>query len=113
MDVMAKIFVVAIFAMCSIVRAVESYSILGFATIGGSSHQASIAHIGLELMKRGHNFTLLLSSEDTASQTRLGREPFSVIKQIKFSGPDDIGTDGWLRRVPRDPEQASQTSKRI
>ena len=83
----------------------KAASILGFAVVGGTSHQASVAHIGLELLKRGHNFTLLISSADTISQARLARAPFSSIQQLRWSGPSWIGTDAWLRSLPRDPQE--------
>ena len=98
--------VIAILAVCSVACTAKASSILGFAIVGGTSHQASIAHMGIELMKRGHNFTLLLSSEDEVSQALLARESFRAIRKIKFSGPSWIGSWDWLRSIPRDPQKA-------
>ena len=86
--------------------ALEAASILGFAIVGGTSHQASLARIGLELVDRGHNFTLLLSSEDVLSHTRLAYGPFRSLTVLNFSGPAGVGTQEWRARMPRDPTKA-------
>ena len=80
----------------------DAKSVIGFAVTGGTSHQSAIAQIGLELIARGHSFAMLLSSGDTLSQARLAREPFKGLKLYKFSGPPDIGTDAWLKKLDRD-----------
>lgn len=84
----------------------EAASILGFAIVGGTSHQASLARIGLELIQRGHKFTLLLSSEDELSHSRLAYDPFSLLNVLNFSGPAGVGTMEWRARLPRDPAKA-------
>ena len=78
-------------------------NVIGFATIGAVSHQAAIARIGVELVKRGHSFTLLLSREDSLTPARLTHEPFKSVSVLKFSGPAKAGTNDWLRELPREP----------
>ncbi len=102
---MANFRGITVLAVCSVLYTAEASSILGFAIVGGTSHQASLANMGLELMKRGHNFTLLLSSEDAVSQARLSRQPFSAVRQMNFSGPPHIGSHDWLMSIPRDPQK--------
>lgn len=85
---------------------VEAASILGFGTIGATSHQASLAAIGLELVRRGHTFRLLLSAHDELSRSRLAHEPFKALNVLNFSGPPGVGTQKWRESVPRDPAKA-------
>ncbi|KAK9826069.1 hypothetical protein WJX74_009969 [Apatococcus lobatus] len=54
-------------------------------------------------MKRGHNFTMLMSSGDELGQARLARKPFDALRKLNFSGPPDVGTETWLRQLKRDP----------
>ena len=81
----------------------KAASILGFAIVGGTSHQASLARIGLKLVQRGHKFTLLLNSEDELSHARLACEPFRSLNVLNFSGQAGVGTQQWRTRIPRDP----------
>lgn len=85
---------------------VEAASILGFAIIGATSHQASLATIGLELVRRGHTFKLLLSVHDELSRSRLAKEPFKALEVLNFTGPPGVGTQEWRESVPRDPAKA-------
>ena len=87
-------------------RASIAKSVLGVAVTGGTSHHATFAKIGVELSERGHDFTLLLSSGDTLAQARLAYPPFSDLKQIRYSGPEYIGTNEWLSDLDRDPAKA-------
>lgn len=87
----------------------RSASILGFSIVGGTSHQAAIARIGLELVERGHNFSLLLSSEDELSHSRLAHNPFGALNVLNFSGPPGIGTQEWRAQIPRDPTKAGHS----
>ena len=80
-------------------------SIVGFAAPGATSHIAAFATIGVELVRRGHNFTLLLSSEDTLGQARVARG-FESIDLLSFSGAAGVGSEGWLRGFTRDPKKA-------
>lgn len=90
----------------------EAASILGFSLPGGTSHQAAMSTIGLELTRRGHTFTLLLSSADELSHSRLAHEPFDTLKVLNFSGPPGVGTQAWRETIPRDPAEASFLLKR-
>lgn len=89
---------------------VQAASVLGFASVGSTSHQASLGTIGLELVRRGHSFTLLLSSRDELSHSRLAHEPFNVLDVMNFSGPSVIGTQEWRENIPRDPAKARRAS---
>ena len=90
-----------------ILGAASGKSVVGFAAIGATSHQSAIASIGLELVRRGHNFTMLLSSGDVLSQARFSHDPFKTLKQLTFSGPPKAGTEAWLNQIKRDPQEAS------
>ncbi|KAK9825956.1 hypothetical protein WJX74_001057 [Apatococcus lobatus] len=46
---------------------------------------------------------MLMSSGDELGQARLARKPFDALPKLNFSGPPDVGTEKWLRRVKRDP----------
>ena len=82
--------------LCIRIGASSAKSVLGFAVPGGTSHHATFAQIGLELVDRGYDFTLLLSSLDTLGQARLARPPFSNLKQVHFAGPSGVGTNEAL-----------------
>lgn len=91
--------------LASIFNTAQAKSVIGFAVTGGASHQAACAQIGLELVQRGHDFAMLVSSGDTLSQARLARQPYGTLKVHKFSGPAHIGTPDWLRKLDRDPQK--------
>ena len=93
------------FSLLCLSRRTEAAAILGFAIPGGASHYASVAGIGLDLMHRGHKFTVLVSSEDTVAQRRMAKDPFRAVKVLKFKGPANIGNDIWRINIPRDPSQ--------
>ena len=94
---------VCLLLLCAILQGSSAKSIVGFAVPGATSHLAGFGAIGLELLKRGHNFTLLMSSGDEHGQARLARRPFDAVPKRNFSGPLDVGTEGWLRKIKRDP----------
>ena len=71
-------------------------SILAFATVGARSHQLGMLKIGEELVRRGHRFTLLLSSEE-AAHTYLVPNMTSVT----FHGPPRLGTLDWFTNMSR------------
>ena len=81
---------------------VEAASVLGFSVMGGVPHQALVATIGLELVRRGHTFTLLLHSYDELSHSRLAVEPFRALNLLKISGPSGVGTQEWRENILRD-----------
>lgn len=96
---------VCLWVACCMLQGSSAKSVLGFACPGATSHQAGFATVGLELIKRGHRFTLLMSSGDIHGQTRLARDPFHKIPKLNFSGSPDVGTEAWLRQVKRDPQK--------
>ena len=87
----------------SLARVSAAKSILGFASIGATSHQAVLARIGLELRERGHDFAMLVSSEDALTLARFAQDPFKDLRQIVWSGPAEIGSNQFLNKIPRDP----------
>ncbi len=77
---------------------------------GATSHHATFAKLGLELVERGHDFTLLLSSGDTLGQDRLARPPFNELRQVKFAGPEGTGTSDSLSDLDRNPAKVQITA---
>ncbi len=106
---MRSLFLALWIACC--LRACSAKSVLGFAVTGGTSHHATFARIGLELAERGHDVTLLLSSGDRLAQARLAHPPFDGIKQIRFAGPEGIGTNEWLTDLDRNPAKVTSLSE--
>ena len=86
-------------------------SILGFSLVGSTSHQAPLGRIGLELTQRGHKFTVLLSSQDELSHSRLAYDPFGGLNVLNFSGPARNGTQQWRAGIPRATGKARSLSK--
>jgi len=66
------------------------------------SHQFAVLRVGQELAKRGHNFTLLVSSEEALDKQRLGKRAFDGLHVVTFQGPEGIGTQEWFVNQPRD-----------
>lgn len=91
--------------LASLLHIAHAGSVIGFAVTGGASHQAAFAQIGIELVQRGHDFAMLVSSGDTLSQASLARHPYGALKVYKFTGPSHIGTPDWLRKLDRDPQK--------
>ena len=83
-------------------RGVAAVNILGFSVPGARSHQFPVLRVGQELAERGHNFTLLVSSEEALDKQRLGKRAFDGLHMATFQGPEGIGTQEWFVNQPRD-----------
>ncbi len=90
--------------LCTVIsaRGVAAVNVLGFAVPGARSHQFAVLRVGQELAKRGHNFTLLVSSEEALDKQRLGKRAFDSLYMATFQGPEGIGTQEWFVNQPRD-----------
>lgn len=64
-------------------------SVLGFGRVGGRSHHRVILRIGLELIDRGHTFTLLISERDHEKlfPSMLDRAETRAVNIVTFAGP--------------------------
>ena len=72
-------------------------SILAFATVGVRSHQLGMLRIGEELVRRGHQFTLLLSSQELlAKELSIS---VSNITIVTFMGPAGLKTHDWFANI--------------
>ena len=80
-------------------------NILLFATVGARSHQFALLRVGQELTSRGHNLTLLLSSEEGLDRQGLGKHAFDELNIVTFAGPRGIGTQEWFANQPPDVTQ--------
>ena len=89
----------------------EAKAVIGFATTGATSHQAAIARIGVELVARGHDFALLLSTEDHLTNSRLSHGQFQSVRVVNFTGPAKLGHNEWLNELPRDPQEVRPSSR--
>ncbi|KAL0052620.1 hypothetical protein WJX82_004873 [Trebouxia sp. C0006] len=78
----------------------------GVSVPGARSHQFAVLRVGQELAKRGHNFTLLVSSEEALDKPRLGTRVFDGLHVATFQGPEGIGTQEWFVNQPRDVAEA-------
>ncbi|KAL0022994.1 hypothetical protein WJX79_004166 [Trebouxia sp. C0005] len=94
--------------LCTVLaaRGVAAVNVLGFAVPGARSHQFAVLRVGQELAKRGHNFTLLVSSEEALDQQRLGKRAFDGLSVATFQGLVGIGTQEWFVNQPRDVAEA-------
>lgn len=102
---MSCLTVLASLLLLSVASTAEAKSVIGFAVTGSTSHQAAVAQIGLELVQRGHEFAMLVSSGAKLSQARLARQPYAALRRYAFSGPPEIGNIDWLLKLDRDPQK--------
>lgn len=102
---MPRLTVVTSLLLLSIANTAQAKSVVGFAVTGSTSHQAAVAQVGLELVQRGHEFAMVLSSGDTLSQARLARQPYAALKLYTFAGPPEIGNIDWLLQLDRAPQK--------
>lgn len=86
---------------------VGAHSILGFAVMAGVSHQLNVLKIGHELADRGHEFSMLLSSQDAIGIDTITKHAFPGLKMVTFSGPAGVGTEEWASSLSRDPQTVS------
>ena len=69
--------------------------------------------MGQELAKRGHNFTVLVSQDDTISRRVLQSRAFPGLQVITFKGPPGAGSDEWAASMSKDPQEASPSLDRV
>ncbi len=82
-------------------------SILGFAMVGTASHQLNMLTLGRELVNRGQEFSLLLSSAETLSREIIKAKSFPGLQVLEFDGPPGIGTKEWAATLPLDPKEVA------
>ena len=95
----------ACLVLCTLTASCAAKSIIGYAAVGLVSHQLEVAQIGLELTKRGHSFAMLVSSDDSLTQSSLAKPPFREVRQVTYSGAAGLGTNAWRKSLPRAPQQ--------
>ena len=106
----SKSFLLAIFLLRLTAHRTSASNILGFAAVGARSHQLTVLRTGQELASRGHNFTLLLSSEEGLDLQGLGSKAFDGLNVVMFKGPVGIGTQDWFANQPRDAMKVALAS---
>ena len=94
-----------VFLLLTLIRCVDSGSILGFAVMAGVSHQLNVLKIGHELANRGHNFSILLSSTDAIGISTVTTNAFPGLGILTFEGPIGVGTEEWASGLSRDPQK--------
>lgn len=101
---------IAVLLVASLLSAfdVNAVSVLGFALIGGRSHQHCVLRIGQELAARGHNFTLLVSDKENVDVQRLGSKAFPGLNVVQFAGPPGLGSFEWFQALSRDIRKVRQ-----
>ena len=92
---------------------VNAVSVLGFALIGGRSHQYCVLRIGQELAARGHNFTLLVSDKEKLSVQELGSKAFPGLNVAQFAGPPGVGSSEWFQALSRDTKKVRQADSHV
>ena len=65
----------------------------------------SCARVGHELVNRGHNFTVLISSSDDISQQTFNSRNTPGMQVLTFQGTAGVGTLEWASNLSRDPVQ--------
>lgn len=75
---------VLLFLLLVCLTCIEASSILGCATVGARSHHMNVLRIGRELVGRGHNFTMLVSSTDAISLDTVGSRGFPGLHVVQF-----------------------------
>lgn len=106
MGYILHVLCVTLLSLASCPRLVAASNVLGFGAAGGRSHQFAILRVGQELQTRGHNFTMLVSSQEGLDLGKLGSRSFEGLKVVHFAGPRGIGTAEWFANLPRDVAQA-------
>lgn len=99
---------VLLFLLLVCLTCIEASSILGCATVGARSHHMNVLRIGRELVGRGHNFTMLVSSTDAISLDTVGSRGFPGLHVVQFKGPQTElapGTGRWAASLTRDPKE--------
>ena len=105
MGYILHVLCVTLLSLASCPRLVAASNVLGFGAAGGRSHQFAILRVGQELQTRGHNFTMLVSSQEGLDLGKLGSRSFEGLKVVHFAGPKGIGTAEWFANLPRDVAQ--------
>ena len=67
-----------------------------------------MCRVGKELAKRGHNFTVLVSQDDTISRRTIQKRAFPELEVITFKGPPGAGSDDWAASMSKDPQEVSR-----
>ena len=101
-------FLVLLAACLLLISDVKAVSVLGFALIGGRSHQHCVLRIGQELAARGHNFTLLVSDKENLTVEKLGSKAFPGLIVVQFAGPPGLGSFEWFQALSRDTKKVRQ-----
>ena len=61
-----------------------------------------LVRVDQELATRGHEITLLVSSEEGLNRQELGKRAFAGLDILTFQGPVGIGTKEWFANQPPD-----------
>ena len=64
-----------------------------------------LVRVGKELARRGHNFTVLVSDQDSISRRVLKTRGFPGLEVVTFAGPPGVGSDAWAAEMSRDPQE--------